>query len=53
MVKIKCKSSSADKVDLIENAEFGYCSLIKATENVLPAPKRGEKGTEKINYGFS
>ncbi|MDD2481467.1 MAG: ATP-binding protein [Lutispora sp.] len=24
-----------DKVDLIENAEFGYCSLIKATENTL------------------
>ena len=24
-----------DKVDLIENAEFGYCSLIKATENIL------------------
>ena len=29
------KYSGADKVDLIENAEFGYCSLIKATENIL------------------
>ena len=24
-----------DKVDLIENEEYGYCSLIKATKNVL------------------
>jgi len=29
------KYSGVDKVDLIENAEFGYCSLIKATENTL------------------
>jgi len=29
------KYSGIDKVDLIENAEFGYCSLIKATENIL------------------
>ena len=29
------KYSGTDKVDLIENAEFGYCSLIIATENVL------------------
>lgn len=29
------KYSGTDKVDLIENAEFGYCSLIKATENVI------------------
>lgn len=29
------KYSGADKVDLIENAEFGYCSLIKATESIL------------------
>ncbi|MEA1974800.1 MAG: hypothetical protein U9N10_04475 [Bacillota bacterium] len=35
-VSIKvAKYSGDDKVDLIENAEFGYCSLIKATENVL------------------
>ena len=29
------KYSGTDKVYLIENAEFGYCSLIKATENIL------------------
>jgi len=29
------KYSGTNKVDLIENAEFGYCSLIKATENIL------------------
>jgi predicted HTH transcriptional regulator len=29
------KYSGFDKVDLIENAEFGYCSLIKATESIL------------------
>ncbi len=29
------KYSGTNKVDLIENAEFGYCSLIKATESIL------------------
>ena len=29
------KYSGTDKVDLKENAEFGYCSLIKAAENIL------------------
>ena len=29
------KYSGTDKVNLIENAEFGYCSLIKATDNIL------------------
>jgi predicted HTH transcriptional regulator len=29
------KYSGTNKVDLIENAEFGYCSLIKATERIL------------------
>ncbi len=29
------KYSGKDKVDLIENAEFGYCSIIKATKNIL------------------
>jgi hypothetical protein len=29
------KYSSRDKSDLIENKEFGYCSLIKAAFNVL------------------
>ena len=35
-VSIKvAKFSGKDKVDLIENEEYGYCSLIKATERVL------------------
>ena len=29
------KYSGMDKVDLIENEEYGYCSLIKATKSVL------------------
>jgi predicted HTH transcriptional regulator len=29
------KYSGIDKVDLIENDEYGYCSLIKSTKNVL------------------
>lgn len=29
------KYSGTDKVDLIENAEYGYCSLIKSTDNIL------------------
>jgi predicted HTH transcriptional regulator len=29
------KYSGIDKVDLVENAEFGYCSIIKATNNIL------------------
>ena len=35
-VSIKvAKYAGIDKVDLIENQEFGYCSLIKATHKVL------------------
>ena len=35
-VSIKvAKYAGTDKVDLIENEEYGYCSLIKATNNVL------------------
>lgn len=35
-VSIKvAKYAGMDKVDLIENEEFGYCSLIKSTNNVL------------------
>ncbi len=29
------KYSGENKVDLKENEEFGYCSIIKATENIL------------------
>lgn len=35
-VSIKvAKYAGSDKVDLIENEEYGYCSLIKATYSVL------------------
>ena len=35
-VSIKvAKYAGTDKVDLIENEEYGYCSLIKAAKNVL------------------
>ena len=35
-VSIKvAKYSGKDKVDLIENEEYGYCSLIKATKSVI------------------
>lgn len=35
-VSIKvAKYAGTDKVDLIENEEYGYCSLIKATHQVL------------------
>lgn len=35
-VSIKvAKYAGTDKVDLIENEEYGYCSLVKATYNVL------------------
>ena len=37
-VKI-AKYAGADKVDLIENEEYGYCSLIKATNSVLDKMK--------------
>jgi predicted HTH transcriptional regulator len=32
---IVARYSGKDKVDLLENYEFGYCSLIKATNNVI------------------
>lgn len=39
-VSIKvAKYSGRDKVDLIENEEYGYCSLIKATNSVLEKMK--------------
>ncbi len=51
-VSIKvAKYSGKDKVDLLENYEFGYCSLIKATDNVinkmLVENKRAAKITPK------
>ena len=39
-VSIKvAKYSGIDKVDLIENEEYGYCSLVKAANNVLDKMK--------------
>lgn len=39
-VSIKvAKYAGTDKVDLIENEEYGYCSLIKATNSVLEKMK--------------
>lgn len=39
-VSIKvAKYARIDKVDLIENEEYGYCSLIKATNQVLEKMK--------------
>ena len=39
-VSIKvAKYAGVDKVDLIENEEYGYCSLIKAAKNVLEKMK--------------
>lgn len=39
-VSIKvAKYAGKDKVDLIENEEYGYCSLIKSTNNVLDKMK--------------
>lgn len=39
-VSIKvAKYAGTDKVDLIENEEYGYCSLIKATSHVLEKMK--------------
>ena len=39
-VSIKvAKYAGTDKVDLIENEEYGYCSLIKATNHVLEKMK--------------
>ena len=45
-VSIKvAKYSGIDKVDLIENEEYGYCSLVKAANNVLDKMK-----IENITY---
>lgn len=45
-VSIKvAKYAGTDKVDLIENEEYGYCSLVKATNSVLEKMK-----IENITY---
>ncbi len=48
-VSIKiAKYAGTDKVDLIENEEYGYCSLIKATNNVLEKMKIGNTTKAKV-----
>ncbi len=48
-VSIKvAKYSGKDKVDLIENEEYGYCSLIKATKSVLDRLNVENKTLAKI-----
>ena len=42
------KYSSLDRVDLIENEEYGYCSLIKATKQVLAKLEIENKTFAKI-----
>lgn len=42
------KYSGKDKVDLIENYELGYCSLIKATESVIQLITTENKVAAKI-----
>lgn len=44
------KYAGRDKVDLIENNEYGYCSLIKATHKVLDKLDVENKTAAKITY---
>lgn len=44
------KYRGKDKVDLIENLELGYCSLIKATHSVLQKLKIENSTFTKITY---
>ena len=42
------KYSGNDRVDLIENNEYGYCSLIKATKRVIDKLELENKTISKI-----
>ncbi|MDX9848615.1 MAG: putative DNA binding domain-containing protein [Tenuifilaceae bacterium] len=44
------KYSGIDRVDLIENNEYGYCSLIKATKRVIDKLELENKTISKITY---
>ncbi|WGK70385.1 putative DNA binding domain-containing protein [Candidatus Haliotispira prima] len=51
-VSIKvAKYAGTDKVDLMENEEYGYCSLIKATDRVLDKLEVENKTFTKITGG--
>lgn len=44
------KYSGTDVMDLIENEDYGYCSIIKATQNVLSKLKIENRIYTKITY---
>lgn len=44
------KYSGVDRVDLIENNEYGYCSLIKATKRVIDKLELENKTISRITY---
>jgi predicted HTH transcriptional regulator len=44
------KCSGTDRVGLIENNEYGYCSLIKATKRVIDKLELENKTISKITY---
>lgn len=44
------KYSGTDRDDLIENNEYGYCSLIKATKRVIDKLELENKTISKITY---
>lgn len=44
------KYSGTDRVDLIENNEYGYCSLIKATKKVIDKLELENKTISKITH---
>ena len=50
-VSIKvAKYAGTDKIDLIENEEYGYCSIIKATNRVLDKLNVENRTFAKITY---
>ena len=52
-VSIKvAKYAGTDKVDLIENEEYGYCSLIKATNQVMEKLKIENSTMAKVSEHF-
>lgn len=46
------KYSGTDRVDLISNNEYGYCSLLKATESLLDKLNIENTVTSKITYPY-
>ena len=46
------KYSGTDRVDLISNNEYGYCSLLKATDSLLDKLNIENTVTSKITYPY-